>query len=59
MNQGIDIRGAANRHLCRSYKAQGFRDIILLGESCGNQASMKNVAEALNGRWDNEATHHT
>jgi creatinine amidohydrolase/Fe(II)-dependent formamide hydrolase-like protein len=37
--------------ICRSYKAHGFTDIILLGDSGGNQAGMRNVAEALNKKW--------
>jgi hypothetical protein len=37
--------------ICRSYKAHGFVDIILLGDSGGNQAGMRNVAAALNTRW--------
>ena len=37
--------------ICRSYKAHGFTDIILLGDSGGNQAGMRNVADALNKRW--------
>ena len=37
--------------ICRSYKAHGFTDIILLGDSGGNQAGMERVAAALNGRW--------
>lgn len=37
--------------ICRSYKAHGFTDIILLGDSGGNQAGMRNVAEALNRKW--------
>jgi creatinine amidohydrolase len=41
--------------ICRSYKAHGFRDIILLGDSGGNQTGMKNVAEALNKKWEKEA----
>ena len=40
--------------ICRSYKAHGFTDIILLGDSGGNQAGMKNVAEALNKKWAGE-----
>ena len=38
-------------HICRSYKAHGFVDIILLGDSGGNQAGMEKVAEALNKKW--------
>ena len=37
--------------ICRSYKAHGFRDIILLGDSGGNQAGMEKVAKALNLKW--------
>lgn len=37
--------------ICRSYKAHGFVDIILLGDSGGNQRGMRNVAEALNTKW--------
>jgi creatinine amidohydrolase len=37
--------------ICRSYKAHGFTDIILLGDSGGNQAGMEHVAAALNRKW--------
>jgi creatinine amidohydrolase len=37
--------------ICRSYKAHGFRDIILLGDSGGNQPGMEKVARALNLKW--------
>jgi creatinine amidohydrolase len=37
--------------ICRSYKAHGFTDIILLGDSGGNQAGMEHVATALNRKW--------
>jgi hypothetical protein len=40
--------------ICRSYKAHGFRDIILVGDSGGNQAGMDNVAKRLNARWAKE-----
>jgi len=42
------------RDIARSYKAHGFTDIILIGDSGGNQAGMKNVADTLNARWANE-----
>ena len=42
--------------ICRSYKAHGFTDIILLGDSGGNQAGMRNVAGALNAKWAAEST---
>jgi hypothetical protein len=37
--------------IARSYRAHGFKDIILLGDSGGNQGGMENVAEALNAKW--------
>ena len=40
--------------ICRSYKAHGFTDIILIGDSGGNQSGMRNVADTLNRRWANE-----
>jgi creatinine amidohydrolase len=35
----------------RSLKAHGFRDILFIGDSGGNQAGMVAVAEALNQEW--------
>ena len=40
--------------ICRSYKAHGFKDIILIGDSGGNQRGMRNVATALNKKWETE-----
>jgi hypothetical protein len=40
--------------IARSYRAHGFKDIILLGDSGGNQGGMENVAEALNAKWTAE-----
>ena len=37
--------------ICRSYKAHGFVDIILIGDSGGNQNGMRSVADTLNARW--------
>ena len=37
--------------ICRSYKAHGFTDIVLVGDSGGNQGGMRNVADALNKKW--------
>lgn len=42
--------------ICRSYKAHGFVDIVLVGDSGSSQAGMKAVAEALNSRWAGEET---
>ncbi|MDA1371644.1 MAG: creatininase family protein [Proteobacteria bacterium] len=46
--------------ICRSYAAHGFTDIILVGDSGGNQRGMANVAESLNESWQNDAArvHH-
>jgi creatinine amidohydrolase len=35
----------------RSLKQHGFRDIALMGDSGGNQAAQKSVAEVLNKEW--------
>lgn len=40
--------------ICRSYKSHGFTDIILVGDSGGNQRGMENVAKALNEKWKAE-----
>ena len=40
--------------ICRSYKAHGFIDIVLLGDSGGNQDGMQRVATALNAKWAGE-----
>ena len=37
--------------VCASLKQHGFRDIILIGDSGGNQDGMKEVAKALNEQW--------
>ena len=41
--------------ICRSYKAHGFKDIILVGDSGGNQSGMEKVAAALNKKWAAES----
>jgi creatinine amidohydrolase len=38
-------------YAARSLKQHGFLDIILIGDSGGNQAPMKAVADALNTEW--------
>lgn len=35
----------------RSFRVNGFRDIVLIGDSGGNQNGMKAVAELLNREW--------
>jgi creatinine amidohydrolase len=37
--------------ICGSLRAAGFKRIILLGDSGGNQTGMKNVADALTMKW--------
>lgn len=41
-----------------SLHAHGFRHIIYIGDSGGNQAGMEAVAEALNQRWGETAAHY-
>ncbi|MCZ6800724.1 MAG: creatininase family protein [Nitrospirae bacterium] len=38
-------------YAARSFKASGFKDIILIGDSGGNQDGLKTVAELLNLEW--------
>ena len=42
--------------ICASLRAHGFRRIVLLGDSGGNQRGMKVVADRLNARWIGGAT---
>lgn len=37
--------------IARSYKVHGFVDIVLIGDSGGNQAGMRAVADSLNAKW--------
>ncbi len=37
--------------ICASYRAHGFVDIVLIGDSGGNQKGMKAVAKKLNSSW--------
>ncbi len=40
-----------------SLKAHGFTDIVLFGDSGGNQSGMEAVAARLNGRWTDARAH--
>ena len=40
----------------RSLKAHGFKDILFIGDSGGNQAGMTAVAKALNEEWKDSGT---
>lgn len=37
--------------ICASLKTSGFKEIVLIGDSGGNQAGMKHVAEQLSAAW--------
>ena len=39
------------KDICRSYQAHGFTDIVLIGDSEGNQSGMQKTAEVLNEKW--------
>ncbi len=41
--------------VAHSLKMHGFENIILIGDSGGNQRGMANVAEALSAKWGGEA----
>jgi len=41
-----------------SLRAHGFTDVVLIGDSGGNQAGMEAVAETLNARWGGTARAH-
>lgn len=42
--------------ICASFRTHGFKQIILIGDSGGNQRGMKAVAKRLNSQWKEEAT---
>lgn len=37
--------------ICASFRTHGFEDVVLLGDSGGNQIGMKAVAARLNAKW--------
>ena len=37
--------------ICTSFKVHGFKHLVLIGDSGGNQAGLKDVAEKLNAAW--------
>ncbi len=37
--------------ICASFRTHGFRNIVLIGDSTGNQKGMKAVAKTLNQKW--------
>ena len=42
--------------ICTSFKIHGFKHLVLIGDSGGNQAGLKDVAEKLNAAWSGSAT---
>jgi len=44
--------------VCASLKAQGFKHIVLLGDSGGNQQGLQAVAARLDARWGGAARAH-
>lgn len=42
--------------VCSCYRTHGFKHIVLIGDSGGNQAGMKAVAEELNAKWNDGKT---
>lgn len=44
--------------ICASFQIHGFKDIVLIGDSGGNQAGMKTVAARLNGKWAGKTRVH-
>jgi creatinine amidohydrolase/Fe(II)-dependent formamide hydrolase-like protein len=42
--------------VCESLAVHGFRDVVLLGDSGGNQEGMKAVASELNRKWEARET---
>ncbi|MYH48437.1 MAG: hypothetical protein F4151_02620 [Gammaproteobacteria bacterium] len=44
--------------VAHSLKVHGFENIVLIGDSGGNQRGMENVANALNDAWGGEAAVH-
>ncbi len=49
---------AVIRDVCRSLKASGFSNIVLVGDSGGNQAGMRAVAEELTAEWNGAPAVH-
>ncbi len=42
--------------ICRSFRTHGFRHIVLIGDSGGNQSGLKEVTAKLNQKWGNGKT---
>jgi creatinine amidohydrolase len=55
-----DVFSKVLEYAARSFRQHGFLDIALVGDSGGNQAGQKQVADALNAEWaaSNVRVHH-
>ena len=46
-----DVFGKVTEYAARSFRANGFKDIVLIGDSGENQKALQSVAAALNKEW--------
>ncbi len=46
-----DVFGKVAEYAARSFRANGFKDIVLIGDSGGNQKALQSVATSLNKEW--------
>ena len=49
---------AVLRDICKSLKVHGFRNIVMIGDSGGNQRGMEEVADELNRAWGQKPAVH-
>jgi creatinine amidohydrolase len=49
---------AVARDIATSLKSQGFKHIVLMGDSGGDQAGLRAVAESLSAKWSGAASIH-
>lgn len=47
----VETFKAVLEDVCTSFEVHGFENIVLIGDSGGNQDGMKEVAEKLNAKW--------
>jgi creatinine amidohydrolase len=46
-----DVFMKVTEYTARSFRANGFKDIVLIGDSGGNQKGLQSVANSLNKEW--------
>lgn len=49
-----DVFARVVEHAARSFRAHGFRDIVLIADSGGNVGALRTVSEALNTAWQDD-----